>query len=32
MGKKEDKLGIRASDTRQIIFEDCAVEEANMIG
>ncbi|MBE8410293.1 acyl-CoA dehydrogenase family protein [Leptospira borgpetersenii serovar Ballum] len=32
VGKKEDKLGIRASDTRQIIFEDCAVEEANMIG
>lgn len=32
VGKKEDKLGIRASDTRQIIFEDCAVPEENLIG
>ena len=31
-GKKEDKLGIRASDTRQIIFEDCEVPEENLIG
>jgi alkylation response protein AidB-like acyl-CoA dehydrogenase len=32
VGKKEDKLGIRASDTRQIIFEDCAVPAENLIG
>lgn len=31
-GKKEDKLGIRASDTRQIIFEDCEVPAENLIG
>ena len=32
VGKKEDKLGIRASDTRQIIFEDCEVPAENLIG
>ncbi len=32
LGKKEDKLGIRASDTRQVIFEDCFVPNGNLIG
>ncbi|MDZ7815553.1 MAG: acyl-CoA dehydrogenase family protein [Planctomycetota bacterium] len=31
-GKKEDKLGIRASATRELIFEDCFVPEENVLG
>lgn len=31
-GKKENKLGIRASATRELIFEDCEVPAANIIG
>lgn len=31
-GKKEDKLGIRASVTRELIFEDCRIPAANMLG
>ncbi len=31
-GKKEDKLGIRCSETRQLIFEDCEVPADNLIG
>lgn len=31
-GKKEKKLGIRASATRQLIFEDCEVPAENVIG
>jgi alkylation response protein AidB-like acyl-CoA dehydrogenase len=31
-GKKEDKLGLRASDTAELIFEDCAVPEENLLG
>ena len=31
-GKKEDKLGIRCSETRQLIFEDCEVPVENLIG
>jgi len=31
-GKVEDKLGIRASKTSELIFEDCEVPEENMIG
>ncbi len=31
-GKKEDKLGIRASATRELIFEDCRVPAENMLG
>lgn len=31
-GKKEKKLGIRASATRELVFEDCAVPAANLIG
>jgi alkylation response protein AidB-like acyl-CoA dehydrogenase len=32
LGKKENKLGMRASDTAELIFEDCAVPAANMLG
>src|SRR5438105_14522584 len=31
-GKKENKLGLRASDTAELIFEDCAVPAANLLG
>ncbi len=31
VGKKEDKLGQRASDTAQIFFEDVVVPKANML-
>ncbi len=31
-GKKERKLGIRASATRELIFENCRVPAANLIG
>ncbi|MGM0568049.1 MAG: acyl-CoA dehydrogenase family protein [Elusimicrobiota bacterium] len=30
-GKKEDKLGIRASVTRELVFEDCRVPAKNLI-
>ncbi len=32
VGKKEDKLGIRASSTTEIILEDCRVPAENVIG
>jgi alkylation response protein AidB-like acyl-CoA dehydrogenase len=32
VGKKEDKLGIRASSTCEVIFEDCEVPAANLFG
>lgn len=31
-GKKEDKLGIRASATRELIFQDCKVPAENVLG
>jgi len=31
-GKKEKKLGIRASATRELIFQDCLVPKENVIG
>jgi alkylation response protein AidB-like acyl-CoA dehydrogenase len=31
-GKKENKLGLRASDTAELIFEECEVPEENQIG
>jgi len=31
-GKREDKLGIRASATREVVFEDVRVPETNRIG
>src|SRR5687768_18331106 len=32
VGKKEDKLGIRASSTCELLFEDCRVPAANVLG
>jgi alkylation response protein AidB-like acyl-CoA dehydrogenase len=32
VGKKEDKLGIRASSTCELILEDCRVPRANVVG
>lgn len=32
LGKKEDKLGIRASSTANLIFEDCRVPRENLLG
>jgi len=31
-GKKENKLGLRASDTAELIFEDCEIPEENLLG
>ncbi len=31
-GKKEDKLGMRASETAEVIFENCRVHKDNMLG
>ncbi|MCP4050280.1 MAG: acyl-CoA dehydrogenase [bacterium] len=31
-GKKEDKMGIRASATRELIFEDCRIPKENVLG
>jgi len=31
-GKKENKLGMRASDTSEVIFQDCRVPEAQLLG
>lgn len=31
-GKKEDKLGLRASDTGELIFEDCFLPDENRLG
>ncbi len=31
-GKKENKLGLRASDTSTVIFEDCWVPKENLLG
>jgi len=32
VGKKEDKLGIRASSTCELVLEDCIVPKANVLG
>ena len=32
LGKKEDKLGIRASSTSNVIMEDCVIPKENMLG
>ena len=32
VGKKEDKLGIRASSTSELLFEDCRVPAADVLG
>ncbi|HHV44559.1 MAG TPA: acyl-CoA dehydrogenase [Firmicutes bacterium] len=31
-GKKENKMGIRASATRELIFEDCRIPKENLLG
>jgi alkylation response protein AidB-like acyl-CoA dehydrogenase len=31
-GKKENKMGIRGSTTRELIFQDCKVPKANLLG
>ncbi len=31
-GKKEDKMGIRASATRELIFKDCRIPKENLLG
>jgi alkylation response protein AidB-like acyl-CoA dehydrogenase len=31
-GKKENKLGLRASDTAELIFEDCEIPLGNLLG
>ena len=31
-GKKENKLGLRASDTAELIFEDCVIPSENLVG
>jgi alkylation response protein AidB-like acyl-CoA dehydrogenase len=31
-GKKENKLGLRASDTAELIFEDCVIPAENLCG
>jgi alkylation response protein AidB-like acyl-CoA dehydrogenase len=32
VGKKEDKLGIRASSTCELLFEDCVVPQSQILG
>src|SRR6202046_84331 len=31
-GRKENKLGLRASDTAELIFEDCEIPAGNLLG
>ena len=31
-GKKEDKLGVRSSDTSELILEDCRIPKDNLLG
>ena len=31
-GKKEDKMGVRCSDTSELVFEDCRVPVHNLLG
>jgi len=32
MGKVEDKMGVRASHTAEVVLEDCRIPEGNMLG
>jgi alkylation response protein AidB-like acyl-CoA dehydrogenase len=32
VGKREKKMGLHASDTVEVVFEDCVVPEANLLG
>ena len=31
-GKKENKLGMRASETAEMIFQDCIIDDSNRLG
>ena len=31
-GKKEDKMGIRASSTRELVFDNCEIPQENLLG
>jgi len=31
-GKKEDKLGVRSSDTSELVFEDCRIPAGHLLG
>jgi alkylation response protein AidB-like acyl-CoA dehydrogenase len=31
-GKKEDKLGMRASETAELVFDNCRIPKENLIG
>jgi alkylation response protein AidB-like acyl-CoA dehydrogenase len=31
-GRKENKLGMRASDTSEVVFSDCRIPEGNLVG
>jgi alkylation response protein AidB-like acyl-CoA dehydrogenase len=31
-GKKENKLGMRASETAELVFEECVIDDANRLG
>ena len=31
-GKKEDKLGMRASDTSEVLFENCDIPADHLLG
>ncbi|MDQ7778543.1 MAG: acyl-CoA dehydrogenase [Planctomycetota bacterium] len=32
IGRKEQKLGLRGSDTRELVFEECRIPESNLLG
>ena len=32
VGRIEDKMGLRASETAELVFDDCRVSEANLLG
>jgi alkylation response protein AidB-like acyl-CoA dehydrogenase len=32
IGREEEKLGLKASDTAQLIFEDCRIPQENLLG
>ena len=31
-GKKEDKLGMRASETAELVFDNCRIHKDNLLG
>jgi len=32
VGKREKKMGLRGSDTVEVVFQDCAIPESNLLG